>query len=239
MQLHGLVGVVCLLRQPVGRSLIQSVHRTMIPICSAAEGHPRALPAAAARDIAAEAIAAASLFRPSSAPLFASVVDAPAEPRRIVVSTFADAACYQQLASEVVSDVTSGARAGTTWLKPLALRTCSNATMAEAAERYDPVIGWTGGSTLGDVHVFSSLAPAVFLPTNLLESAPPALALAVRSMSEVHAAAVADDLLAVDALFGAPPEDSSKLHAFMAGVTSQASARQPSDMTEQGPNPQD
>ena len=47
---------------------------------------------------------------------------------------------------------------------------------------------------------------------------PPALAWVVRSLSEAHAAAAAEEMLEEGLSFGAPPADSACVHAFMAVV---------------------
>merc|ERR1711924_159458 len=95
----------------------------------------------------------------------------------------------------------------------------SNVSVAVAAERFDPVLGWldtdVGG---GEVHVFSSLAPAAFLPTCHCTEVPPELCLAVRSLSEAHAASAAEDAAMGVAPIMAPPEDFAMLQAFMAQV---------------------
>jgi len=175
----------------------------------------RQLPPAGTRDIVEEARVAAAAFRPSSVPLFQPVHDAaPPQPRRLVLLTL-ESDAYRQLVSEVVTEVTSGARAGTTWCKPLALRETSNVTLAQAAHRFDPTLGWCSadgaGSVPSNVHVFTPLAPAAFLPTAQLEDAPPILAAVVRSMSDACEADTQDLLVS-----GAPVTsmDAAKLHEF-------------------------
>ena len=69
-----------------------------------------------------------------------------------------------------VDVITSGRHAGETWLRPLALRTCANASLALAAQRFDPSIGWLDGTLDSDVHLFSPAAPvcSIFRPHGLL-----------------------------------------------------------------------
>ena len=177
-----------------------------------------ALPPAADRDIAAEASVAASLFRPSSVPLFTPVneeVDKPEQRRLVLLTRAGGDDLYQQLVCEVVANITSGKRAGTTWAKPLALRSSSNATMNEAAYRFDPCIGWADHSGVpSTVHVFSQLAPTIFVPTETVEPVPSALALAVRTMAEAHGDAEALSLEAGASPFSSSRE-SAMLHAFV------------------------
>lgn len=179
----------------------------------------RALPPAEIRDIAAEAITAASVFRPSSVPLY-DVPEQRKEQAQLVLIMLVDepstAAPFQQLVAEVVSNITSGKRAGSSWLRPLALRSSLNATMAQAAWEYDPCIGWCGsddGSLVvpSNIHMFSRLAPDTFVSTSLLRPVPTALALAVRSMSEAHADSCTDYETAATL-------DSTTIHMFMRAV---------------------
>lgn len=178
-----------------------------------------ALPPAADRDIAAEASVAASLFRPSSVPLFRPVEETHVDrqqQRRVVLLTHAAASGFQELACEVVADITTGKRAGTTWAKPLALRTSANATLAIAAHRFDPCIGWTDESTVpSTMHVFSQLAPAIFVPSAKLENAPAALALAVRCIAQAHADAGSDADDSGLPAAGRQRSESALLHAFV------------------------
>lgn len=162
-----------------------------------------ALPPAALRDVAAEAITAASALRRDALPLSGQ-----AAPRPLVMMAVRKNA-FQQLIGELVHHVTSGNRKGTSWVRPLALRQASNVSLANAAERFDPVLGWldadVGG---GSVHLFSPLAPAAFVPTLRCTEVPPALAVAIRSLSDAHAAT---DLCPDHA----PTEDMLTLQAFM------------------------
>lgn len=173
------------------------------------------LPPARLRDIAAEARVAAEAFRPSSVPLFQPIHDAaPPAPRELRLLTLVTDD-YRQLVGEVVSEITTGARAGTTWCKPLALRTTANVTLAQSAHRFDPTLGWCSGgdsAVPSEVHVFSPLAPAAFLPTARLEAVPPIIAAVVRSMSEACAADTQDQLVA-----GTPvsSEDAAMLHELV------------------------
>ncbi len=178
-----------------------------------------ALPPAADRDIAAEASIAASLFRPSSVPLFRPVdeTNLDRQQRRVALLTHlaSPGTSFQQLACEVVADITSGKRLGTSWAKPLALRTSANATLAESAHRFDPCIGWIESSVPSTIHIFSRLAPAIFVPSAKLEEAPAALALAVRSMTEAHADS-GDDSNGYGFLAdGHQHSDAAVLHAFV------------------------
>ena len=178
------------------------------------------LPPAGSRDIAAEASAAAAAFRPSSVPLFQPIHNAGAPAARPLVLLTLVGEDFTQLVGEVVSEVTSGARAGTTWLRPLALRVTSNVTLAQSAFNYDPMLGWIGGggedsaatAVPSDIHLFSCLAPAAFIPSVMLESVPAALSSVVRSMSEAYAAE-AEDLFAAGAPLTA--RDAAKVHELM------------------------
>jgi len=168
------------------------------------------LPPAMDRDVAEEARVAASLFRPSSRPLFQPVEGQNDKEKRIVLLTQTDASTdrLQQLALELVSNITSGKRSGTTWAKPVALRTTSNITMALSAFRFDSTLGWIdspSGAVASEVHIFSALAPAIFVPTARLEPIPAELALAVRTLAEVHAAVDLSSVLQGEAAL---------LHAF-------------------------
>ena len=209
----------------VGVGQAVSTPRARLRCAAADDVDPRFCLPGANRDIAAEASAAASLFRPSSVPLFQPVGEADAPMRALAMVMLAANGSFHQLVAEIVSNVTSGSRRGTTWLKPLAVRTCANASAAAAAHKFDPLLGWTlldgDGSDAGppsEVHVLSPLAPAAFVPTPLLEEVPPALAWVVRSLSEAHAAAAAEEMLEEGLSFGAPPADSACVHAFMAVV---------------------
>ena len=170
-----------------------------------------ALPPASARDVAAEMTAAASLLRKDVLPL-SGIKD---ERKPLVVIAVRENA-YQQLVGEKIQEITDGKQAGTTWIKPVALRLANNISVAVAAEEYDPVLGWLdadiGGSS---VHLFSPLAPAAFVPTHSLQSAPASLAILVRSLAEAHASAAEEDEEGLNAARG---KDFAALRAFMAHV---------------------
>jgi len=190
---------------------------------------PLALPPAASRELAAEVMAATSLLTRSSAKL-ASQQEC--ETRSLILLSIRCEPSFQQLAGEVISHISSGPRAGTSWLRPLALRTVSNVSLAMAAERFDPTIGWLGtrdadadGPVPSHLHLFSPLAPAIFVPTANAEEIPPATAIAIRSLSQAHAAAAEEahvDLLRQsDAAAAHGPEraDAHALRAFMARLS--------------------
>ena len=125
---------------------------------------------------------------------------------------------FEQLVCEVVQRIESGAKAGTTWLKPLALRRVENATLAQAAWEYDPTIGWLDHASsdgLGAVTVFSQLIQAAVVPTAKLRDVQPGLALVVRSLYEAHAAG---EIFEGEGDLGAPASDSGLLHDFMRRV---------------------
>ena len=170
-------------------------------------------PALAGRDMAAEAIAAASVLRK----------DVPVrqhEEQRSLIMAAVRADTYAVLIGEVIQHITSGKRAGSTWIKPLALRSCSNVSLAVAQEHYDPTLGWVtskeadASDSSSYVRLFSPLAHNVFLPTDTLSDPPASLALVVRMMAESHAASLAeDDGAAVGAVDQS--EDFRLLRAFM------------------------
>lgn len=110
------------------------------------------------------------------------------------------------MVAECIQHISTGNRAGTTWIKPLALREARNATLARAAERFDPTLGWlrdhsesasveSASVVPSRIHIFSPLAPAAFVPTARCDKVPVALCLAVRAMSEAHAASVSEQSL--------------------------------------------
>ena len=183
-----------------------------------------ALPPAEDRNILAEVAAAIECHRSSRS-------CAEAEPRRLAMVTVSETT-FEEMVCEVVQDITSGSSAGTTWLKPLALRRCANATLAVAARGFDPTIGWvgrgasdpdadadaSGGDGLGDVFLFSQLCPAAFVATAQLADVPAELSLTVRSMYDAHAASET----VADGATGAPAEDSRLLRAFLRRVREQA-----------------
>ena len=131
-----------------------------------------------------------------------------------------------QLVGELVQHITEGTRAGTSWVKPLALRTAQNATLACAAQEFDPTLGWCGEKGDGDdavpsrVHFFSPLAPAAFVPSSPLVPVPAPLALAVRTMSSVHTSAAEESVVADDDGAQQQAADMRVLSAFMALVGS-------------------
>lgn len=122
-----------------------------------------------------------------------------------------------QLVAEEIGQISSGKHAGKSWLRPLAMRTCNCVSLATEAFRYDPALGWFsaegedgGGGEKGDgkgsefdseVHVFSPLVPAVFLPTHLVGETGGSLALAVRMLCDAHA----DEVSGQSSLFTLAP----------------------------------
>lgn len=198
---------------------------------------PLALPPAASRELAAEVMAAASLLTRSSARL---VAEQESQTRSLILLSIRHEPSFQQLAGEVISHISSGPRAGTSWVRPLALRTVSNVSLATAAERFDPTIGWLGtrdaeadgeGPVPSHLHLFSPLAPAIFVPTTSAEEVPPALGLAIRSLSQAHAAAAEEahvDLLRQsDTAAAHAPEraDAQALRAFMVRLAEPGAVR--------------
>lgn len=99
----------------------------------------------------------------------------------------AEGGAFRQLVGEEVDVIRAGPHAGETWLKPLALRTCRNATLARAAKEFDSSIGWVGDAIDTELHLFSPLAPSAFLPTSKLSIATPIEATAVRLLHDTHA----------------------------------------------------
>jgi len=178
--------------------------RSPILLCGTPGGF-FALPPSEERDVAEEARVAASLFRPSSVPLFKPVFEDETRSKEIVLVVVDDGQRYSQLVAELISDITTGSRAGTSWLRPLAMRLSENATLARAAHAYDATLGWLNAEVEREeaeavvpavVHVFSPIVPAAFVQTEFLDrSVPPALAVAVRSMNDAHAAAASDALV--------------------------------------------
>lgn len=142
---------------------------------------PIALPPAALRNVAAEAATAASVLRKDVLPLTGQPITKP-----LVMCAVRTNGNFQQCVAELVQHC-EGPRAGTSWVKPLAMRVAANVEVAVAAENYDPCLGWLDGD-VGEstVRVFSSLAPAAFVPTSRLCDVPPALAVAVRLLHEAH-----------------------------------------------------
>lgn len=160
-----------------------------------ASSQPRfSLPPAARRDVAAEAIAASSLLRKDHPVLARDAAAAAKDTRPLAMLCFRDGS-FAQLVGEVIDHITSGRQAGKTWIRPLAIRQSSNVSLAIAAERFDPTIGWLDaqeGGVPSRLHIFSPLAPAAFVPTHQLEELPQALTLAIRTMSDAHASANAE-----------------------------------------------
>jgi len=105
-------------------------------------------------------------------------------PRSIRVLQLMADGCFTMLASELISDLTSGKHNGTSWLRPLALCKSANATLAEAAQRYDAALGWQ--EDFSAVTVFSLGAPNVFVPTALLRPAAEKETLTVRLLHDMH-----------------------------------------------------
>lgn len=142
------------------------------------------------RDLLAEVSAATSELQKDSSPQ----VSKQESSRELVVLTVRQE-IYQQLIGELVSHITEGSRSGTSWFKPLALRSVANATLATAAELYDPTLGWLGAADEVDgvhnavpsiIHIFSLAAPAVFVPTSTVETASLELAVVIRTLLEAH-----------------------------------------------------
>lgn len=190
---------------------------------------PIALPPAPARDVAAEAAAAASLLRKDVLPLSGTQEEHGARPLLMVAVRQQHA--YAQLVCEVIQTITTGTRAGTTWCKPLALRRADNVAIAMAAEKYDPVLGWlstdVGG---GSVHLFTAAPPAAFVPTDRLSELPPELGIAVRSLVEAHAAQADEAMCVADAAAASMPQqgDFTALREFMA-LLAQEERDEPTD----------
>ena len=148
---------------------------------------PLFLPPASHRNVAEEVRVAASLRQSSRLP--AAADSAPSRPLKLITIS---GQSYRQIVAELIQHC-EGKRAGTSWCKPVALRVSSNATLAEAAASYDPTLGWLDMRDEGrdsvvpsSVHIFSALAPAIFVPTGSLTDVPQMLALAVRTMCDAH-----------------------------------------------------
>ena len=86
---------------------------------------PAALPPAAARDVAAEAAAAASLLRKDVLPLSGEE----SRVRPLIMLAVRTDSHYAQLIGELVQHISSGRRAGSSWVRPLALRTAKNLSL--------------------------------------------------------------------------------------------------------------
>jgi len=165
-----------------------------------------ALPPASVRNLAGELSTAASILRKDLLPCTGQ------EPPKPLVMVAVRDSVFQQLVGELVHHITTGNRAGSSWVKPIALRQASNVSLAVAAENFDPCLGWFESDIgEGSVYLFSQLAPAAFVPTSCLSpNVPPALALNVRSLSEAHAASTAER-----PLHEMQSKDVSVLQAFM------------------------
>ena len=172
---------------------------------------PPPLPPARERDVAAEALAAAAHVarrsgrHPDDAP--------PSVPPRplAILALNGDPVCRATvLVAEEVSVITSGRHNGTTWLKPLAMRSAPpGAPPAEPLARFDD-------KRFG-VHVFSSLAPAVFVPTARLRPASSAEVTLARAMTDAHHA---DEDEA-----SAPDADGARLRELMAALARETEGR--------------
>jgi len=137
---------------------------------------------AGSRDVAAEAVAEAARAR-----VVDPVKDKPAPLElRPLMTIVADGGAFRQLVAEEIQGFKQGPHAGETWLKPLALRSSKNATLARAAKKFDPSIGWLDGAIDSELHLFSPLAPSFFLPTAKLSNATPLEATAVRLLQDTH-----------------------------------------------------
>lgn len=177
------------------------------------------LPPASIRNVAAEAMAAASVYRDMR-----EILPTPTRPARsLAYIVAASHSQYQQLVGEITQEITEGKCAGTTWLKPLALRMATNTSLALAAERYDVTLGWfdaPGSECIvpSSVHVFAPGAPSAFVPSDQLRGVPRSLGLAVRSMSDAHAESAAEGLL----LSTPPPVDEASAAAEGAAAAEHA-----------------
>lgn len=200
------------------------------------EHQPLSLPPAAERNVVAEIMAAAEIATRRSG---RGAADRPenketarSKPVRLV--SVVVSGVFQQLVADEIDQLTDGKHAGKTWLRPLAMRSCKNATAAADAFRYDPQLGWfvaepdTGIAQGADVmsaevHIFSPLVPAVFLPTSLVVPADPSLALTVRLLCDAHAAQVSLDVEGGGeaGFFSVPDADRQRLRPFLFAVSSQ------------------
>merc|ERR1719230_1656471 len=95
-----------------------------------------ALPPASFRNLAGELSTAASILRKDLLPCTGQ------EPRKPLVMVAVRDSVFQQLVGELVHHITTGNRAGSSWVKPIALRHASNVSLAVAAENFDPCLGW-------------------------------------------------------------------------------------------------
>lgn len=151
--------------------------RAPSPGCSFGEDF-FALPPAARRDLSIEAAAAAS-YNAQQEFLDAAPAE-PAKPLLLLEVTegLADGLHHvHTLIAEQIQDIAEGARAGSSWIRPLALRREVDAAGGGAAA----------------LHVFSAAAPTAFVPTDLLRAVPLRDALEARMAWEAHARDGADD----------------------------------------------
>ena len=182
-------------------------------------------PAVSGRDVAAEAIIAASLLRKDSRTMLSS----PEQQLRPLVMAVVCDSTFTCLVGELIQHVESGLRAGSSWIKPIAIRSAHNVSLAVRAEEYDCTLGWTQPSqdaaaqnvpssqdAWSDVHLFSPLVHNAFIPTAELVDVPGELSLIVRTLAESHAAALAADEGALDAANHS--KDFDFLHAFMSRI---------------------
>ena len=88
-------------------------------------------------------------------------------PQRPLVALSVDAGgFFSTLVGEHVQNITKGNMAGSTWMKPLAIESQRNATVA----RFDPDLGFVAAEAgpSAELHLFSAAAPAAFVPTSLV-----------------------------------------------------------------------
>ena len=127
------------------------------------------LPSATTRDVAAEASVAAETARKRSVRSPEDTAGGHARPS-VSLLTLVTANSFTMLAAERIDDLTSGKHNGTSWLRPLAMRQSANATLAEAAQRFDPALGWR--EDFCAVTVFSAATPNVRRAQRSQSSAP-------------------------------------------------------------------
>ena len=114
------------------------------PLWQQQQSRPLSLPPAADRNVVAEILAAAEVATrragKSAADRPGTANEAARKPIRLVAAIVAGK--YEQLVAEEISQITEGKHAGQSWLRPLAMRSVANATLAADAFRYDPQLGW-------------------------------------------------------------------------------------------------
>uniref|UniRef100_A0A7S4BVQ7 Uncharacterized protein n=1 Tax=Chrysotila carterae TaxID=13221 RepID=A0A7S4BVQ7_CHRCT len=119
-----------------------------------------------------------------------AAAERPLRQLRQELSSLDDVAAGQHkvLVLELISDIKSGRQSGNSWLRPLMLYASSpDATFTAAVQRSpSPDLGSTPSLESSPLRVFSGAAPAILVPTRLLQSVPAADALLVRLVHATH-----------------------------------------------------